>query len=272
MKVGVVLLLLLTSSPVSGAFLEASHNRDLQDDLCPEGSVADDGYFEQIISLQRIQNDCSNQNLENLDAAVDAVVKNVEATYPEFPGDEIFTTACDKASFSSRRNLRDQAVTSRNDAFHRKLGRWTRTDGGYCRRCSSGRRNLGPNKDRTVDNAIQEEEEVIVENLLQAEEGIQTAIAEEEQVVQTLSQQGGEIEYEREGGEIELEIEGGGAGEFELEQNISPELAAWLKGYEQELEARLDELLKSGTLACTTGRSSANVFAYLVEGEDSIPC
>lgn len=138
--------LLALSLLLLGSFVTQCVSSEVE--LCPDGSDAIEGYFAYEIQLLDFKTDCGTEELMKIDYMMDGIVRQVEENYPDYTGgDEIFLRNCGSATLSATGKTRRLRVllgvdSIMPDSFHRKLGIYTRSGGGYCRRCGGGRRNL----------------------------------------------------------------------------------------------------------------------------------
>lgn len=148
--------------------------RDLEE-ACAPGTEAIEGYFAYSIALLDFESKCSKMELMKIDSMLDEVVVYVEKNYPKYTGGgEIFVSKCESNYVNGRllrSNLPDTEHENEGDAIeshHRRLGRYTRTGGGYCRRCP--------------DRRLQTKEEEL-QKLQLAEMELQDAVTKEEQLI-----------------------------------------------------------------------------------------
>lgn len=100
-----------------------------------------ESFFSYSITLTSIGNDCSASDLIQLSSVIDTVVAHVEQTYTAETGGEIYVASCGSEFSDDTGNSRNLGADV--DFDHRKLGIYTRQDGGWCRRCGDRRRLQG---------------------------------------------------------------------------------------------------------------------------------
>ena len=218
----------MTSSYLVLLLLISSFTLGYSAQVCPDGSEPVQSYFQYNILLQGFKNDCSKRELDRIDDMVDDVVQSVEEIYPFLSGvAELVVKDCGRTEFveddTGRRGLRLEHTSG---SIHRKLGRWTRTGGGYCRNCLSSRRGLKQDKELTELQTIEGE--------------LETVLEEEQQIVS--------------------------------QNEMSKELIAWLKGFEDYMEVQVKEAIDAYPKRCVTGVSTVSVTVDVLQSENDLPC
>jgi hypothetical protein len=107
------------------------------------GQQCVESYFSYTISIANLGNSCAKKDIIKLDRLIDDVITIAEAEYPIVTGGagEIYISTCGSTFVDE--SIRDRDLFRTQVEFgHRKLGIYTRRDGGWCRLCSSGRRIL----------------------------------------------------------------------------------------------------------------------------------
>lgn len=216
--------------------LLASANSGNGEGICPDGSEPMSAYFEYELTIPGLDHDCKTNALSRMEEAVDEAVIKVQQDFTsESAGDEVIITKCNEVYDPyARRSLRHGDASLIRLQFRRTLGIYSRTGGGYCRRCTRRRRELGKGGGEGGGKTI---EEVIVEEEALVEE-IGEVIAEEEQIVDA------EVQTVR--------------------------LSEWIKDLQNAIEVEVTMVL--GNTKCITSFNNPRVVIEVLDPAASLPC
>jgi len=279
----VVLLSLLSAFALDAPF---QNERALKKELCPDGSEPLEGYFSYEVVLEGFEHNCKEKDLEKMDEKIEDTVLNVENRLSnEGQGTEIIIKDCDTTFKPWRsRNLKAGRVLA---------GRYTRTGGGFCRRCPNSRRILGKNnddekakeKEAAIKAQLEEEEQKEKEEEARAKEKEEEAQAKEKLEQEKQKQADKEEELrakEKEDEEMQKQAEIAYVVEAEerlqqIEEKLEQmgdiagqqKLKDFLKRFEMEIAAGIEQELSR--VKCIS-YDSVKVEVMLLLSEDQLPC